>query len=101
MATIQHEAIFSEHTGIPAAEGYNKEFPQANRISSSSSPLTARQLEVLRLLVEGRRSKEIAETLNLSVKTVEAHRSNMLCKLNLHSVTELVRYAMRTGIVAA
>jgi DNA-binding NarL/FixJ family response regulator len=61
--------------------------------------LTPRQRETIQLLAEGRSNKEVAATLGISVKTVEAHRANIMLKLNLHSVTELVHYAIRNDIV--
>ena len=59
--------------------------------------LTAREEQVLNLVAEGLSSKEIATTLHLSVKTVETHRSNLMRKLDLHSVGAVVRYAMNRG----
>jgi len=52
------------------------------------------------LLAEGKGNKEIASTLNISVRTVETHRTNIMSKLHLHSVAELVRYAMRNQITS-
>ena len=65
----------------------------------SDAILTAREREVIQLLAEGRTSKEVAVTLNLSVKTAETHRTNLMRKLDLHSVADLTRYAVRNGIV--
>lgn len=62
--------------------------------------LTEREKEVLRLIAEGKTNKEIAEILYLSVKTVMAHRTNIMEKLDLHSRTELVKYAIRQGLVS-
>jgi DNA-binding NarL/FixJ family response regulator len=61
--------------------------------------LTSREREILQLLSEGKSSKEVASSLNLSVKTAETHRSNIMRKLKLHSVSELVLYAVRNRIV--
>jgi DNA-binding NarL/FixJ family response regulator len=61
--------------------------------------LTPRQRETIQLLAEGKSNKEVAATLGISVKTVEAHRANIMLKLNIHSVTELVHYAIRNDIV--
>jgi DNA-binding NarL/FixJ family response regulator len=61
--------------------------------------LTSREREVIQLLAEGKTSKEVATTLNLSVKTAETHRTNLMRKLGLHSVADLTRYAVRNGIV--
>lgn len=62
--------------------------------------LGRRELEVLRLIAGGVRSAEIAERLHISPATVEVHRRNIMRKLDLHSVAELTRYAVREGIVA-
>jgi DNA-binding NarL/FixJ family response regulator len=61
--------------------------------------LTAREREVVQLLAEGRSTKEVASQLDLSVKTAETHRSNIMRKLGLHSVSELVLYAVRNNII--
>jgi DNA-binding NarL/FixJ family response regulator len=61
--------------------------------------LTSREREVIQLLAEGKTSKEVAVALNLSVKTAETHRTNLMRKLGLHSVADLTRYAVRNGIV--
>jgi DNA-binding NarL/FixJ family response regulator len=61
--------------------------------------LTPREREVLQLLAEGKNTKEVAAVLKISNKTVEAHRANILRKLNLHSVGDLVRYAIRNRII--
>jgi two-component system response regulator NreC len=62
--------------------------------------LTNREREILQLLAEGRTNKEVAAMLNLSLYTVETHRTHILQKLNLHSVPELILYAVRKGIIA-
>jgi len=61
--------------------------------------LTSREREVLQMIAEGKTNKEIATVLNLSVYTVDAHRGHIMEKLNLHSVTDLVRFAVRAGLV--
>jgi DNA-binding NarL/FixJ family response regulator len=62
--------------------------------------LTPREREILQLVAEGKSNKEIAQLLNLSVYTVETHRSNIMEKLNLHGVPELILYAVRMGIIS-
>ncbi len=62
--------------------------------------LTNREREILQLLAEGRTNKEVAAMLNLSLYTVETHRTHILQKLNLHNVPELILYAVRKGIIA-
>ena len=61
--------------------------------------LTSREREVLQLIAEGKTNKEIATSLNLSVYTIEAHRGRLMEKLNLHSTGELVRFAVRSGLI--
>ncbi|MFO7535497.1 MAG: response regulator transcription factor [Kiritimatiellia bacterium] len=62
--------------------------------------LTDREREALQLLAEGRSSKEIANKMGVSVKTIETHRRNIMEKLNLHSVAELTKYAIREGVTS-
>ena len=66
----------------------------------TGSGLTPRQTEVLQLIAEGHSSKEIARRLDLSVKTVETHRSQLMKQLDIHEVAGLVRYAIRIGLVS-
>lgn len=61
--------------------------------------LTTREREVLQMLAEGKTNKEVAVVLNLSVYTVDAHRGRIMEKLNLHSINELVRFAVRNGLI--
>jgi DNA-binding NarL/FixJ family response regulator len=64
-------------------------------------PLSARELEVFLLLVEGKTNRAIAGDLNMSEKTVEKHRQNLMDKLNIHNIAGLVHYAISTGVVEA
>ncbi|MGD0000552.1 MAG: response regulator transcription factor [Bryobacteraceae bacterium] len=68
-------------------------------VSDPIDLLTTREREVLQLIAEGKTNKEIATLLNLSVYTVDAHRGRIMEKLNLHSTGELVRFAIRKGLV--
>ena len=63
--------------------------------------LTDRQIEVLKLVAEGHRTREIANRLGLSIKTIESHRSEIMKRLRIHDVVRLVRYAIRVGLIAA
>jgi DNA-binding NarL/FixJ family response regulator len=67
----------------------------------ASSRLTPRQREIIQLLAEGQSSKEIAVALGLSVKTAETHRANLMKRLNCHTASEIVRYAIRNNIIEA
>jgi len=68
---------------------------------SAWSRLSAREREVLQLLAEGKAVKEIAVHLNVSIKTAETHRRNLMEKLDIHTVAELTKYAIREGITSA
>lgn len=76
-----------------------------NRVKSLSTDsvalreLTPRQREVLRLIAQGQSTKDIALTLDISAKTVEAHRAQLMARLDIHDVAGLVRYAIKTGLV--
>jgi DNA-binding NarL/FixJ family response regulator len=61
--------------------------------------LTSRETEVLQLIAEGRANKESALELNISVKTIEKHRQNLMDKLNIHDTASLTRYAIASGII--
>lgn len=74
---------------------------QAGEERESYDGLTGREREVLRMIAEGRSNKEIADVLSLSVRTVQAHRANLMGKLHMHDRTELVRYAIRKGLIPA
>ena len=74
--------------------------PPDGKDIEQASDLTLREREVLQLLAEGRATKKIAERLNISVKTVESHRKNIMDKLNLHTVAELTKYAVRRGLTS-
>ena len=81
-------------TGHPGKDGKERG-PGLNNV------LTPRQQEVLRLLAEGRSTKEIAFQLELSIKTIETYRAQIMARLNVHDLAGLVRYAVRNGIIAA
>jgi DNA-binding NarL/FixJ family response regulator len=67
------------------------------KANASDARLSEREQEVLRRIAEGRSTKEIAGDLNVSIKTIESHRQNLMEKLNLHSVAALTKYAIRQG----
>jgi RNA polymerase sigma factor (sigma-70 family) len=68
-------------------------------LKSTWESVTPREREVLKLIAEGYKNKQIAEVLCISVKTVEKHRSNIMEKLDLHNVSDLTAYAIERGIV--
>jgi DNA-binding NarL/FixJ family response regulator len=71
------------------------------REAAPPDDLTPREREVLRLVALGLSNRAVAGALTISIKTVEAHRANLMAKLDMHDRTELVRYAIRTGLISA
>ena len=76
-----------------------EDYLQKAREEEPYDQLTAREREILKLIVEGNTSKKIADMLFLSLKTVQGHRLKMMEKLNIHNRTELIKFAMRKGLV--
>ncbi len=96
-AIEQNRTFFTSRVGEMVLDGYLKGGGVRNEPNSPS--LTPREREIVQLLAEGKSTKEVASVLDLSVKTAETHRSNIMRKLKLHSVGELVLYAIRNNIV--
>jgi len=99
---LQHQrTYFTTRVSQMVLEGYlSLENPEDGAAEDcSGDELTTREREVIQLLAEGKTSKEVAVTLSLSLKTAETHRTNLMRKLDLHSVADLTRYAVRNGIV--
>ena len=80
-------------------EGYLKGGVAPSPTQVTRNRLTPREREIVQLLAEGKSTKEVAVALGLSVKTAETHRSNIMRKLQIHSVSDLVLYAVRNNIV--
>ena len=95
-AVQHHRTFFTSQVTEIVVDGYLN--PERNEEASLASRLTPREREVVQLLAEGKTSKEVAVALNVSVKTAETHRTNIMRKLDLHSVTDLTLYALRNGI---
>jgi DNA-binding CsgD family transcriptional regulator len=90
----QNKTYFTSKVASMVLNGFLKGGPGA-MINGTVSPLTSREREIVQLLSEGKSAKEVAVALNISVKTAETHRSNIMRKLGLHSISELVLYAVR------
>ena len=75
-------------------------YNQQSAPNTAEALLTPRQQQILQRLAEGATTKEIAYELNLSIKTIETHRAQIMERLDLHDLPALVRYAIRTGLVA-
>jgi len=93
------KAFFSPAVSRMLVEDYVRQL-QDRDIEDSYELLTAREREILQLVAEGKSNKDVAAMLNLSPYTVETHRANIMEKLNLHSVPELILYAVRKGVIA-
>jgi DNA-binding NarL/FixJ family response regulator len=98
-AVAANKAFFSPAVSKVLAEDYLRQMQQRG-VEDSYDLLTARERELLQLIAEGRSTKDIATLLNLSPYTVETHRGNLMSKLNVHSVPELILYAVRKRIIS-
>ena len=96
-ALQQRTTFFTSSVAEMVLNGYLDRNGVAHR--PTKERLTPREREVVQLLAEGKSSKEVAVVLNISVKTAETHRANIMRKLELHSVSELVRYAVKNQII--
>ena len=97
-AVAQGKPFFSPAVTETLLEDYVRVLKQEG-LSDTYELLTAREKEVLQLLAEGKTNKDVASLLELSLYTVESHRTNMMQKLNLHNTAEIVLYAVRKNIV--
>ena len=98
-AVSEGKAFFSPAISKMLVEDYMRQMRE-RAVEDSYELLTTREREVLQLLAEGKNNKEVANVLNLSLYTVETHRSNIFQKLNLHSGAELILYAVRKGVIS-
>lgn len=98
-ALHEHEPYFSPRVSDAISRTHTPAGAAASGDRSSRSRLTPREREILQLLAEGKSNKEVAGYLNISVKTAETHRANIMLKMDFHSITELVRYAVRNKII--
>jgi two-component system, NarL family, response regulator NreC len=98
-AVSEGKAFFSPAISKMLVEDYMRQMRERG-VEDSYELLTTREREVLQLLAEGKSNKDVAALLNLSLYTVETHRSNIFQKLNLHSGAELILYAIRKGVIS-
>ena len=98
-ALRQRRPFFSSRVSEMLLQNYRGRQQRPGTGDAPRSRLTAREREIVQLLAEGKTNKEVAASLNISIKTAETHRTNIMNKLDLHSVTELVRYAVRNNMV--
>jgi DNA-binding NarL/FixJ family response regulator len=100
-AVRSNKTFFTAKVAQIVLDGYLDKKPKKPEPDAAHSRLTPRQREIVQLLAEGKSSKEVAVALGLSVKTAETHRANIMRRLDCHSVSELVRYAVRNNIIEA
>ena len=99
LAVAQGKPFFSADITKTLLEDYMRQLQQRG-LEDSYDLLTEREKEILQLLAEGKSNKDIASMLNLSINTVETHRTRLMQKLNLHSAAEIVLYAVRKRIIS-
>lgn len=100
-ALSNHRPFFTARAADMLLDGFRRPKNDIDPDTVIRNRLTAREREIVQLLAEGKSSKEVAAALGISVKTAETHRANIMRKLELHSVSELVRYAVRNQIIEA
>lgn len=98
-AVASGKAFFSPAVSKLLAEDYIRQV-QRRGVEDAYDLLTARERELLQLTAEGKSAKEIAGLLNLSAHTVDTHRANLMQKLNIHNIPELILYAVRKGVIS-
>jgi DNA-binding NarL/FixJ family response regulator len=97
----RNKTFFTSRVAQMILDGFLKGDSHDTQPGRGRIRLTPRQREIVQLLAEGKSSKEVAVALDLSVKTAETHRANIMRKLDCHSVSEVVRYAIRNKIIEA
>ena len=100
-AVHEHATFFTEKVAEAVVNGFKHNGSRTAGAESQTGRLTPRQCEITRLVAQGLTSKELGAFLGISVKTAETHRSNLMHRLNCHSVADLVRYAVRNQIIDA
>ena len=99
-ALLLGQTFFTQKVAQIVLDGFTGRRP-ATAAGEFQPPLTSKEREVVQLLAEGKSSKEAADVLKVSTKTLETHRTNIMRKLGCHSVTEIVRYAIRNHLAQA
>jgi DNA-binding NarL/FixJ family response regulator len=98
-ALQNHRTYYTSKVAELVLDGYLRRRDSSAEVAIATNHLTRREREVVQLLAEGKTTKEVASILGMSVKTAETHRSNIMRKLDFHSVSQLVIYAVRNNIV--
>jgi DNA-binding NarL/FixJ family response regulator len=96
-----HQPYFTSQLAISMSQNFLHGFNPDSESLIPGTPLTAREIEVIQLLADGRSNKEVASELGVSTRTVESHRNHIMRKMNFSSFSELVRFAVRNHLVEA
>jgi len=99
-ALVRAYVISHEEEQIPSPY-VRQSLPRSSELVEALTVLTPREMEVLKMVAAGRTNQEIADILVISIKTVQAHRANLMEKLGLHDVTHLVRFAIHHGLISS
>jgi DNA-binding NarL/FixJ family response regulator len=99
-AVSQGKVFFSPKVSRILADDYLR-FVEKGQVEDSYDLLTGRERQILQLLAEGQSNKDVATILNLSPTTVVCHRQHIFQKLNFHNLSDLILYAVRTGVISA
>jgi DNA-binding NarL/FixJ family response regulator len=97
----RHKPFFTSYATEVILSKFNSGGSVTKVPKSIGERLTSREREILQLIAEGKTSKEVASALSINIKTAETHRANIMRKLEIHSVTQLVHYAVRNQIIEA
>ncbi|MGH9360147.1 MAG: response regulator [Terriglobia bacterium] len=95
---LQRRPFFTSKIARMVLQGYLDSLANADQPKALSAQLTSRERQIIQLLAEGKSSKDVAIILGITVKTAETHRANIMRKLDLHSISDLVRFAIRNEI---
>jgi DNA-binding NarL/FixJ family response regulator len=99
-AVRSNKTFFTSHVSRMIAEGFTR--PRRTAVADERAcSLTPRQRQVVQLIAEGKSNQEIGTVLNITRRTAESHRSNVMRRLHLHSISEIVRYAVRNKVIKA
>lgn len=100
IALSEHKLFFTTTIAEIVLNGYLQQKQRPTNAGGPANILTAREREVIHLLADGKSNKEVATALGIATKTAEAHRINIMRKLHLHSIADVVRYAVRNQLIS-
>jgi DNA-binding NarL/FixJ family response regulator len=96
----EHQVFYTQKASKMVLEAVEQNNVTSATTETENPALTPREQEVVRLIASGKTTKQVAESLQISIKTAEVHRNNIMHKLDLHNAVDLVRYAIRSNLVS-